>query len=243
MKKLIATLLFVLGSAGLALAAQVSLTVGTAATNGSIAFNLVVNEHIVLPVQVTLAAGDSGAVVASKIRAAVSGGVWSAATSQRSSSTVVFYYADYQLGSIPVGAIIGVVNTASVSVLLTTTDIGPVMDLQIGVNDVASGFDASGRPSFLTFSAGGNFAPYTVLLHPGQTAKFTMDGIAKYLGAAAVRISSTEILMQVPGLANLAVSLQTYDTGLQGALALSEASDLTHGGLIDRTHCPPTCPQ
>lgn len=226
MKKLILGLLFVLASAGQALAGQVTLTVGAPVTSGIVAFTIRADDSNALYVQVPVWAGDTGATIAGRIRASVNGGEWSAATTTPGGSTLMFSYS-----GTPVGEVDCVVDTASASATLSTTAMRPAAVLQIDAKALASGFDAKGGPSYLTFSMTGG-APYTVMLHPGQTATSIMDGIASDLGNLVTRVSPTEILIVKSGL--LSVSLQTSDTGLQGALALSEAAKGPTGGLIDR---------
>jgi len=234
MRKLTLLLAAVLMTAAGSASAQAFLTtVGTAAQDGTVQFQLVAPDSSSLSMHVNVSAGDSSSVIASKIKSAVgfNGGFWQAQTF--GSSLAFMHYSGSSWTWI--GVILGL-RDSSYSSLSVTSRCPSWFSLSVDASAVASGTGPVGGKwgaSFLTFSFGG-VAPYTTTPHPGQTAKSLMDGICSYLSNAGVsytRESDTKIKIAFPP--STGASFQTNDSGLQGAVAVADAWDV-QSGLIDR---------
>jgi hypothetical protein len=234
MRKLSLLLAAVLmASAGSASAQAFLTTVGSAAQDGAVQFQLVAPDSSSLSLNVNVSAGDSSSVIASKIKSAVgmNGSFWQA---QLYGSSVAFMHYTGSTWSW-IGVILGL-RDSSYSSLSVTARCPSWFSLSIDASAVASGTGPAGGkwgPSFLTFSFGGA-APYTTTPHPGQTAKSLMDSLCTYLGTVGIsytRESDTKIKIAFP--TSTGASFQTNDSGLQGAVAVADAWDV-QSGLIDR---------
>jgi hypothetical protein len=130
-----------------------------------------------------------------------------------------------------VGVVSGATNTAGASIKFSNSC---VAGSAVSVTSPASGVGVKGYPSYLTLAPSG-LSPYTVVLAPGQSGKSIVDGICTYLannGVGFTRISDTKVFFNTFGTSSN-VSVQTNDSGLQGAVGLSDAWS-TQSGVIDR---------
>jgi hypothetical protein len=191
----------------------VSLTVGSASTNGMVQFTLVGDSASLFTVQIPVSAGDSGSVIATKIGLAVRNASWLA---QVSDDSVTFSHS-----GVAVSSIVGVVDTAGASLKLSTYHVKSYVEFQLDPAAVASG-----HGSTLTFSVPGEAVPLSMGLLQGQSAASVMDAVAAYLnsagsGASYVRLSPTKVGIQF-AYVNSWVSFQTNDAGLQGKSTQSD---------------------
>jgi len=191
----------------------VSLTVGTAATNGVVQFTLLGDSGSLFTVQVGVSAGESGSLIAAKIGLAMKNSSWQA---QVSDDSVTFSHAGVAVSSIG-----GVLDTAGASLKLSTYRVKAYVEFQLDPSAVASG-----RGSTLTFSVPGESVPLFMGLGQGQSAASVMDSVAAYLNSAGsgvsyVRLSPTKVGIQF-AYVNSWVSFQTNDPGLQGKSTQSD---------------------
>jgi hypothetical protein len=233
MRKLALLLAAVLmASAGSASAQAFLTTVGSAAQDGAVQFQLVAPDSSSFTAHVNVSAGDSSAVIASKIRTAVNGPFWQA---QVNNGSVAFMHYTGQTWTW-IGVILGLRDSSYSSLTLTARCVS-WFSLSIDASAVASGTGPGSLgkwgSSYLTFSFTG-MTPYATAPQAGQTAKSLMDGICAYLSNAGVfytRESDTKVKIGFPP--SSTASFQTNDSGLQGSVALGDAWDV-QSGLIDR---------
>jgi hypothetical protein len=197
----------------------VSLTVGTASGNGMVQFTLVGSDNATLyTVQVSVSAGDSGAVIAAKIVAAVKNPAWQAQV--QPDGSVTFSHNSGGTWS-NVSSIGGLLDTASASLKLSTAHVKTYVEFQLDPTAVAAGHGSS-----LMFSVPGEAVPLNLGLFQGQSATTVMDAVAAYLSSAGpgvsyVRLSPTQIGIHFCYVHSF-VSFQTNDVGLQGKATESD---------------------
>jgi len=217
-----------MGSAALMTAQPITMTVGCASVDGVVQFQLVSQDSHTFNVSANVSAGDSSMTIASKIKAVFNGNSgWAA---QSNGGTLWFLHSSGGSWNY-VGVVSGATNTAGASMKFNNSC---PAGSSVSVTSPASGSGVKGYPSYLTLAPSG-VSPYTVVLAPGQSAKSIVDGICAYLannGINHTRISDTKVYF-IPLGTSSNVSLQTNDSGLQGAVGLSDAWS-TQSGVIDR---------
>jgi hypothetical protein len=235
MKKplILASLLVFAASLALAQTYPVQLTAGTAGTSGQVEFNLVADSSSFF-VRVNVSLGDSGATIAGKIAAYVSNSSWAATAN---GAAVTFRHFNGSSWS-DVCEIDNVEDTADASMSLATSGTQSQVDFSLSPLVNASGSDAKGNPSFLTFNVAGEAAPLTLVLTAGQSPAAIMNAIAQYLQNAGIglryqRMSPTSVRIWLRYRQSFA-SVQTSDLNLDNGTNLSDRSLNTSTGLIDR---------
>jgi len=231
---ILAAAVWFVGSIAFAQTPPVRLSVGTAGTSGILGFNLVANDGTSFLVRVAVSAGDSGAVIAGKVAAAVIPSTWAASVG---SEGVTFLHYNGSAWT-DVSEVDGVQNTADASITLSTAGAQAQVDVTLSPMVAASGYDAHGAASFLTLHISGEPSPLTMVLRPGQAPSSVIDGLVQYLQRAGIgfsytRVSPNQVRIHLR-FATSWVSLQTSDTSLQNGAAVSEKSLNASTGLIDR---------
>ena len=206
-----------LGSMAFAQTPPVRLSVGTAATSGILGFNLVANDGSSFLVRVAVSGGDSGTVIVGKIVAAVTPSTW-AATAVAGGVTFLHYNGSAWTD---VSEVDSVQNTADASLTLSTSGAQSDVDVTLGPTIPASGYDAHGSPSFLTFKVSGELSPLTMVLKPSQSPSSIMDALVQYLQRAGIGlsytwVSPTQVRIHLR-FGSSSASLQTSDTSRRTA--------------------------
>ena len=230
---ILASLLVFAASLALSQTSPVQLTSGTAGTSGQLEFNLVADSSSFF-VRVNVAGGDSGATIAGRIAMAVSNSSWAATVN---GAAVTFRHFNGTSWS-DVCEIDNVQDTANASLNLSTTMTQAQIDLNLNALVTASGYDAKGSPSFLTFNVAGEATPFTMVLLPGQSPVAIMNTIVQYLQYAGIglryqRLSPTSVRIWLRYRQSFA-SIQTSDLNLDNSATLSDKSLNTSTGLIDK---------